>query len=97
MELWRGRLIAYSLGNLVGYRQFGTKGGFTGTSAILEVALAPNGAFVSGRIHPLLLDDDAVPRVDPDGTASRQLTELARADFPSTGVTVGADGVLLQP
>jgi hypothetical protein len=97
MEVWQGRLIAYSLGNLVGYRQFGTKGGFTGTSGILEVQLAPNGVVLGGRVLPLVLDEEAVPQPDPTGRAWAQLTELAGLDFPTTGVTFAADGALVLP
>lgn len=97
MEVWQGRLIAYSLGNLVGYRQFGTKGGFTGTSAVLEVELASNGAVTGGRVHPLLLDEEAVPQEDHSGRAWKQLTELAGLDFPTTGVTVSEAGRLVLP
>ena len=94
MEVYRGRLIAYSLGNFVGYRQFGTKGGFTGNSVILEVELAANGALVSGRLHPVTLDKEAVPKPDPLGTGWAQIAELSAIDFPITGVRVDDEGVL---
>jgi hypothetical protein len=94
MEVYRGRLIAYSLGNFVGFRQFGTKGGVTGTSVILEAALADNGALVSARLHPVKLDGQPVPRVDPDGAAWTQIEELSREDLGEAGVTVQADGTL---
>ncbi len=97
MELYRGRLIAYSLGNFVGYRQFGTRGGVTGTSMLLEVELAANGVATGGRVRALRLDDSAVPHPDPSGAAWSQLTELAAADFPTTGVTVDDEGRLVFP
>jgi hypothetical protein len=94
MEVYRGRLIAYSLGNLVGYRQFGTRGGYTATSALLTVDLAADGALLAGQLHPLALDDDATPHPDPEGAAWDQVNELSAADLPDTGVRVGPDGAL---
>jgi hypothetical protein len=94
MEVHEGRLIAYSLGNFVGYRQFGTRGGYGGTSVVLEAELAANGALVSARLHPMALDGEGVPHPDAKGAALDQIRELSAADFPETGVRVNPDGTL---
>ncbi|MFT4628220.1 MAG: hypothetical protein ACI8PZ_006915 [Myxococcota bacterium] len=94
MEVYKGRLIAYSLGNFVGYKQFGRGGGVTGTSLVLEVELAANGVLGKATIHPMMLDGDAVPHPDPTGAAWAQIRELSAADFPETGVSVAEDGTL---
>lgn len=94
MEVYNGRLIAYSLGNFTGYRQFGTQGGYGGTSVILDATLAGNGVLVEARLHALALDGESIPRPDPTGTAWKQVGELSALDFPETGVKVGAEGVL---
>ena len=94
MEVYKGRLIAYSLGNFVGYKQFGRGGGVTGTSVVLEVELAANGVLTAGTLHPMALDGDAVPHPDSSGRALEQIRELTAADFPETTLTIGEDGVL---
>jgi poly-gamma-glutamate capsule biosynthesis protein CapA/YwtB (metallophosphatase superfamily) len=94
MEVYRGRLVAYSLGNFMGYRQFGTAGGYGAITVLLEVVVAENGALVSAKLHPLVLDSDSVPHPDPAGTAFGQVAELSLADLGSAGVTVGPDGIL---
>jgi poly-gamma-glutamate capsule biosynthesis protein CapA/YwtB (metallophosphatase superfamily) len=94
MEVYRGRLIAYSLGNFVGFRQFGTQGGHGGTSLILETELASNGVLVSARVHPVLLDGEGKPLRDPEGAAIASIQELSDADFPDSGVTIAPDGTL---
>jgi hypothetical protein len=94
MEVYRGRLIAYSLGNYCGFRQFGTRGGLGGTSLVLEVGLAENGVLMDATVHPAALNGEGAPRPDPSGAAIVQLNELSAADFPETGVTVGSDGVI---
>lgn len=94
MEVHRGRLIAYSLGNYTGYRQFGTQGGPGGTTVLLEAELAANGVLVSAKLHPLALDGESVPKADPDGLGLQMVRELSLADFPETGVKVNEDGTL---
>ncbi|MEL6346679.1 MAG: CapA family protein [Myxococcota bacterium] len=94
MEVYRGRLIAYSMGNFVGYRQFGTRGGHSGTSLILSVELAENGALRSAKILPMMLDNVGIPHPDPDNHAIRSVQELSDADFPDTGVQIAPDGTI---
>lgn len=94
MEVYQGRLIAYSLGNYMGYKQFGTSGGFGGRTVLLDVTLADNGVLVSGRLHPLAMDASSVPHPDPTGAALQDVRELSAADYPETGVRVAPDGAL---
>ena len=91
MEVYKGRLIAYSLGNFVGYRQFGA-GEYTGTSAVLQVELAANGVLRSGAIVPLVLNGESAPVPDPTGRAWTQINELSAKDFPETGVKLSETG-----
>lgn len=94
MEVYRGRLVVYSMGNFVGYNQFGTKGGYGGTSVVVEAELAANGVLRAARIRPVMLDGLGQPRPDPAGGAWAQVHELSQADFPETGVRVGPEGEL---
>jgi hypothetical protein len=87
IELDRGRLIAYSLGNLAGWRNFGI-GPVTGTSALLRVRLGPDGTFVAGGLISLRLSGIGVPAVDPGGAAAHLVTAVSRADFGAHAVTV---------
>jgi len=87
MELRRGRLIAYSLGNLAGYRNFGI-GPVTGTSALLTVRLGPDGTFMSGTLASLRLSGVGIPALDPTGAAARLVTRVSREDFGAYGVSV---------
>jgi hypothetical protein len=94
MEVYRGRLIAYSLGNFMGYKQFGLRGGLGGTTVMLDVTLAANGVLVAGKLHPVALDRQSVPHPDPKKLGLKHVRELTRADFPISGVRVGKDGTL---
>ncbi len=94
MEVYGGRLVAYSLGNFCGFRQFGTGGGASGTSVVLQATLATNGQLVAARLVPLVLDSEGKPVPDPTGGAWSHVAALTAADFPQTGVAVGKDGTL---
>ena len=92
IEVYRGRLVVYSLGNFMGYRQFGTRGGYGGHSVLLSAELAENGVLTAARLHPLALDRQGVPHPDPDGTGLAYIRELVASDFPDSGLQIGDDG-----
>jgi len=94
MEVYKDRLIVYSMGNFTGYRQFGTRGGFGGTSMVVEAELAANGVLKSAKINPVLLDRLSRPRPDPKAAAIKQVQELSDSDFPNTGVKIDEEGNL---
>jgi hypothetical protein len=93
MERYHGRLIAYSLGNFAGYKNFGT-GGTLSLSAILRVELRGDGAFMGGAWISLLLDGNALPHPDPSGASARLVAQLSREDFGAAAVKVAPDGAL---
>ena len=95
MEWYRGRLIAYSLGNFTGYHTLGIAGA-TSVSAILHVTLGSDGSFVGGTLLPVRLAGTGTPALDRERTAIGALNSLARSDFPKTGVYLTRTG-RLQP
>ncbi len=90
IERYRGRLIAYSLGNFVGYNTLGG-GGVLSQSAILRVTLGAGGRVLAGRWIPIRLIG-GLPRPDPSGTSAKLVATLSRADFPSDHYTIGPSG-----
>ncbi|HKS26706.1 MAG TPA: CapA family protein [Pyrinomonadaceae bacterium] len=95
MEIYRNRLIAYSLGNFAFY-SFPFKGP-TALSMILEVSLAADGAFAGGTVHPLIQVGQSGPRPDKDGSVLSVLRQLSATDFGSTAVKVAEDGTITAP
>jgi hypothetical protein len=85
MQLYRGRLIAYSLGNLTGWKNFGTAGTLS-YSAVLTVELSPRGRLTGGRVTSLRLNGIGVPRLDRTNGAARLMRRLSRSDFGDRGV-----------
>jgi len=94
MEVYEGRLVAYSLGNFATYGRFSLRGN-KGISLVLEAQLDADGRFVSGSILPVRLVDGGFPVQDEGAEVIPLVRELSQADFPETGVLVGEDGTLL--
>src|SRR6185436_19838247 len=80
LELYQGRLIAYSLGNFATYGRFSLSG-TQAIGAILHVDLAADGSFVSGKILPTQQVDKGLPRKDPASRAIAMMSRLSQADF----------------
>jgi hypothetical protein len=93
LELYRGRLIAYSLGNFATYGRFELSG-IQHVAAVLDVELSPDGQFAGGRLLPTLQEGKGIPKKDPSGQGIRLIRELTRADFPKTGLVPDEDGAL---
>jgi poly-gamma-glutamate capsule biosynthesis protein CapA/YwtB (metallophosphatase superfamily) len=96
MEWYRGRLIAYSLGNFVGYHSLAT-GGVSGVTGILQVTLARNAAWVAGELVPLTIEGTGIPRSDPAEAAHGLVRKLSKADFGKRAMAVSRTGVLRPP
>jgi poly-gamma-glutamate capsule biosynthesis protein CapA/YwtB (metallophosphatase superfamily) len=93
MELRHGRLIAYSLGNLAGYRNF-ARGGRSALSGLLRVRVGPRGSFAAGDLTSLRLVGPGLPVIDPTGAAASLVSAVSRQDFGVHGVAVRSDGAL---
>ena len=96
LEWYRGRLIAYSLGNFAGNGTLNTTG-LGGVSCVLHVSVARDGAFVAAQIVPIRLVPPGLPERDPTGAARAILRTLSREDFGARGMAVRADGTLVPP
>ncbi len=90
LESYRGRLIAYSLGNFAGEHNFGM-GGTLSQSALLTVTLSPTGHTLGGRWTPITLVGPGHPQPDPSGISTGLVRQLSRQDF-ATPAPLGADG-----
>ena len=93
MEWYKGRLIAYSLGNFAGYGVF-SLGGPLSVSGILRVTLAGDGRFETGVLVPTQLVGKGVPALDPAERAHGIVRSLSRADFGPRRVRISPTGML---
>jgi hypothetical protein len=85
MELYRGKLIAYSLGNFAGWHNFSSAGDLS-LSGLLTVRLSREGHLRGGTFTGLRLSEAGAPAPDPEGEATAQINRLGREDFHGTAL-----------
>ena len=93
MEIYKDRLIAYSLGNFATYGRFNISGN-QGIGVILDVSLGPDGAFKGGRLLGTRQEGRGTPAPDPANAAADLIRLLTQQDFKQYGVKVAQDGTL---
>ncbi|NJL65032.1 MAG: CapA family protein [Methylacidiphilales bacterium] len=94
MEIYKDKLIAYSLGNFLGYRTLSTTAE-TGYSMILEVKLNQTGELVGGKIIPVRMDKQGIPHIDQRFRTVGLLRDLMEKDFPKTAVEINRKGEIV--
>lgn len=96
LEVYKGRLVVYSLGNFIGYGALSSRGK-TGLTLVLSIQLDQKGKFLSGRIVPMNMPEKSLPRYDRSGRTIELMQSLTRADFPGTGPKISAAGEITPP
>lgn len=91
MELYKDRLICYSLGNFCTYARFNLSGP-NGLAPVIKVYTAPDGSFLEGKIIPMYQPGEGGPRPDPLNRAITMLQELSAADFPESPLVIETNG-----
>jgi poly-gamma-glutamate capsule biosynthesis protein CapA/YwtB (metallophosphatase superfamily) len=94
MELYKGKLIAYSLGNFLGYRTLSTANE-TGYSMILQVKLNSQGKLVGSKIIPIRMNKQGIPQLDPNFHTVALLRKLIKSDFPKTPIKINQKGEII--
>lgn len=95
MEIYKGKLIAYSLGNFLTYGHFNLAGP-NGIACILDFNIdEKTGDFISGKIIPTKQTAPGIPYVDDAQQAVKLLQELCTA-FGSDYLKINDDGEILK-
>jgi hypothetical protein len=94
MEVYKGKLIAYSLGNFLTYALFNLKGPNC-LSVILKARIdSATGNFLDGRLVPVRLINGGIPEIDPTGDAIRLIMELTATDIKPRSIVIEDNGVI---
>ncbi len=93
MEIYKDRLIAYSLGNFATYGWF-QLAGETAMTMVLEAKLAPDGKFLGGKINSARLEGRGIPVLDPSGASTKLVRNLSETDFGSNAPLIANDGTI---
>lgn len=93
LELYKNRLIAYSLGNFATYR--GIKiSGENGIAPILSATITAVGEFKTGKIISARQFRPAGTQLDPSQHAAVLIEKLTKQDFPNTPLVFSSDGLI---
>jgi hypothetical protein len=96
IELYKNRLIAYSLGNFATWLGISVSG-IKGIAPILRVELAADGSFLAGKLVSTKQGRGSIPlKLDSTHTAAKMIRDLTNADFNGGGLTILDDGTLLK-
>jgi poly-gamma-glutamate capsule biosynthesis protein CapA/YwtB (metallophosphatase superfamily) len=91
IEIYKERLICYSLGNFCTYGRFNLQGP-NGIAPLMKVDIDRNGKFLQGEIIPIKQAGRGITEPDPEKQAIRKIRELTRADFPEAPVEITDEG-----
>ncbi|WP_370089714.1 CapA family protein [Ekhidna sp.] len=94
MEVYKERIIAYSLGNFLTYGRFNLRG-LAGEAPILEIQTDATGRFVAGQIHAFRQSYSDGPRNDLNLSSIKTIQRLSLEDFPENPVTIDDQGRII--
>jgi len=98
LEFYKGRLIAYSLGNFAGGAGTLRADGNLGLGAVLKVSLRRDGTWAGGEfISTTHQGGGGLPRLDSGKRGLAAVQSLSRRDFPTTGPRFEASGAFNPP
>jgi hypothetical protein len=97
MEFYKGRLIAYSLGNFAGGGNSLSNAGRLGWGGVLKVSLKPDGSWAGGSFVSTYMNSAGKPTMDGDDRGLGLVKQLSRSDFPDTGARFDDSGAISPP
>ena len=93
VEVYKGRFIAYSLGNFC--TPYGMNlSGTCGYAPVVTVRILPDGSFLDGQIHPFIQQYGQGPKKDKKGIVTAHMKALTDKDVPESEAEVLPDGAI---
>ena len=93
MEIYKERLVMYSLGNFCTYGWF-QLAGETALTMALEVKVAADGKFLGGKIHSGRQEGRGGPILDKTNEGVRVVRNLSEMDFAASAPKIADDGTI---
>lgn len=94
IEVYKHKLIAYSLGNFLTYGRFNLRG-VSGEAPLLEVKTDASGNFLEGRIHSFYQSYSLGPRKDANKRAMLSIKQLSEEDFLENPIMIDEEGRII--
>lgn len=93
MEIYKDRLIHYSMGNFATYGWFQLAGA-TAETMVLELNIDSEGKFLGGKINAVRLEGKGIPVLDKSNSAVRTIRNLSVSDFKENAPKIADDGTI---
>jgi len=93
VEVYKGRFIAYSLGNFCTPYNVSLTG-ISGYAPLVEINIDRKGNFLDGKIHSFLQTRGIGPRLDKENRVAREMKSLSEADVPNSQAIIDNHGVI---
>lgn len=94
IEVYKKRVIAYSLGNFCTYGRFNLKG-VNALAPLLISNVNSNGEFISGEIISFKQTYTEGPRIDKNYAVSKVIKKLSEEDFPENEIIIDEKGKII--
>lgn len=91
IDLYKGKFIAYSLGNFATYGRFSIAGP-NGLAPAIEIVVDKEGNFIRGKIHSFRQFEKGKPTLDQTHAAARKIAELTRNNIPEAPLDIDDEG-----
>jgi poly-gamma-glutamate capsule biosynthesis protein CapA/YwtB (metallophosphatase superfamily) len=91
IEIYKGRFIAYSLGNFATYSRFNISGP-NGIAPLINISVNPEGIFLKGKIFPIMQSGEGGAKPDPEKRVIYKLQDLTQTDFFDPMLSIDDEG-----
>ena len=91
VEVYKGRFIAYSLGNFCTPYNVNLTG-ISGYAPIVEISIDKDGTFRHGKIHSFLQTRGIGPRTDKAKSVALEMKRLSETDLPHSQAKIDLNG-----
>jgi hypothetical protein len=93
IDVYKGRFIAYSLGNFATYGRFNLKAQ-AGIAPIVKIDVNKQGEFIQGQIYSIKQVGEGGPLIDESNGALNEIKMLTSADVPEAPITISDNGLI---
>jgi len=93
VDLYKGRFIAYSLGNFATYGTINVSG-INGYAPLVAVETNRDGRFLRGKIHSFIQYKGSGPKADGLNHAAKEIRRLSSQDIPESLLEIDSVGMI---
>lgn len=96
MQWYKGKLVAYSLGDFTNYDAFASVGDLS-LSAVLHVTMNSHGVISTASVVPITIEQGGQALPDPTHAAWAFMNQLSRDDFTASAALIDTKGHITIP